>query len=90
MIDLSIAAAELIAIVLVDARQLRVERAVEVEGVDPVDAMQLDTPLHRASRKIPLPPPGMRESFTLAVSCFRLSQHRLGEALLRDVLHHRD
>ena len=77
-------------IALVDAREVRVEGALEIERIDAVDAVELVAPLHGIGRHVPLPAPHVGECLALSQTRLGLGQHRLREPLLGDVAHHRD
>ena len=69
---------------------VRLEGAVELEGVDAVDAVELVAPLHGARRDVPQPSTDVRERLAFAESRFGFAEHPLRESLLGDVLHDRD
>ena len=89
-IDRSTAAATRGRSVVVDAREVRVEGAVEVQRIDAVDPVELVAPLHGVGGDVPLPAPDVGQRLALAQPRFGLGQHRLGQALLGDVADHGD
>ena len=54
-----------------DAREVRVDGAVELERIDAVDPVELVAPLHGARRDVPLPAPDVRERLAFAAAAPR-------------------
>ena len=67
---------------------MRLERAVEVERVDPVDPVELGAPLHRPRSQVPQPAPDVRQRLALLHPRVDLGQGGLGQVLLGDVARH--
>ena len=78
-------------IVRVDQPQMRLEGAVEVERVDPVDPVELGAPLHRPRSQVPQPAPDVRQRLALLHAGVDLRQGGLRQVLFGDVArdHHR-
>ena len=71
----------------VDGRQVRLERAVEVERVDTVQPMRLVAPLHGSRADVPQPTPHTGQGLAVAEPSFDLGERRLRQPLLGDVAH---
>ena len=74
-----------VAVVGVDRIQVGFERPAEVDRIDPVDAMELVAPLHRAGSQVPQPAAHVRQGFALPHACLHLGERGLRQALLGDV-----
>ncbi len=76
------------AVLGVDYVDVRLERSVEVEWVDSVDAMELVAPLHGAGADVPQPAAHVGQGLAFLQPAFDLGQRGLGQALLGDVPDH--
>src|SRR6516225_11860581 len=68
-----------------DAPEMRLDRALELEGINPVDAMELRAPLHGAGGHVPEPPADVREGLALLQSRLGLREQLLRHPLLGGV-----